>query len=124
MIKDIYIRDENDPFYNPTIIDYANDNEYVISQIKMILSTNPGQVLGDYDFGVDLEYMVFGTKKNAEEIKEKIKQQIQTYVKLPLGMSVDCALNFGKDNNGSEYAVIDIYINGAKSIGFLIDKNL
>lgn len=124
MIKEIYIRDTSDPYYDPTIIDYSNEVEDAISQVKMILGTNPGQVLGDYEFGVDLEYMVFGTKKTAEEVTEKIQQQIKSYVKLSDGMSVDCQLNFGQDSDGREYAVVDIYINGSKAIGFLVDKDL
>ena len=50
-IKEIYIRDDKDPYYDPKIIDYQNEVESVISQIRMILGTLNGQVFGDYDFG-------------------------------------------------------------------------
>lgn len=124
MVKEIYIRDASDPYYDPNMIDYSNEVEDAISQIKMILGTSPGQVFGDFNFGADLEYMVYGTKKDAQEVTEKIKEQIHKYVKLTDSMSVNCSVNFGKDERDVEFAVVDIYINGTKSIGFLVDKDM
>ena len=122
MIKEIYIRDENDPYFEPGIIDYSNEMENIVSQIKMILGTRKGQVLGDYDFGVDLEYMVFNTKVAANEVKKKIDEQISLYVKHSPKITITTDVNFGDSGLGYDYAVIDIYINGGKAIGFLIDK--
>jgi hypothetical protein len=122
-IKEIYIRDENDPHYDPTIIDYQNEIEYVISQIRVILGTQNGQVLGDYNFGIDLDYMVFNTKSSSKEVMSKLNDQINTYVNHSDQVSIYCDINFGDSGLGYDYAVLDIYINGTKSIGFLIDKN-
>lgn len=123
MIREIYIRDEKDPNFEPGIIDYSNEMENVISQIKMILGTNKSEVLGSYDFGVDLEYMVFNTKISAEEVQRNIEDQISTYVIHSDKISISTAINFGDSGLGYDYAIIDIYINGGKAIGFLIDKN-
>lgn len=122
-IKEIYIRDEKDPYYDDTIIDYQNEVESVISQIRMILGTLNGQVFGDYDFGIDLEYMVFNTKYASNKIMEKLNDEIDKYVYHSDNISIYCDINFGDSGEGYDYAVLDIYINGAKSIGFLIDKN-
>ena len=124
MIKEIYIRDEKDPFYDPNMIDYSNEVEQVISQIRMILGTKPGEVLGNYHFGIDLEYVVFNTKKSAEKLAEEISEQIKTYVYCGDNIHVDVEVNFGDSGKGYDYGVIDILINGSKSIGFLVDKNL
>lgn len=122
-IKEIYIRDDKDPYYYDTIIDYQNEVESVISQIRMILGTLNGQVFGDYDFGIDLEYMVFNTKYASNKIMEKLNDEIDKYVYHSDNISIYCDINFGDSGEGYDYAVLDIYINGAKSIGFLIDKN-
>lgn len=122
-IKEIYIRDDKDPYYDDTIIDYQNEVESVISQIRMILGTLNGQVFGDYDFGIDLEYMVFNTKYASNKIMEKLNDEIDKYVYHSDNISIYCDINFGDSGEGYDYAVLDIYINGAKSIGFLIDKN-
>lgn len=121
-IKEIFLRTENDPYYENGVIDYQNDLEYVISQIRMILGTKNGDVLGSYDFGVDLNYVVFNTKKSAQDVCQKIQEQIDAYVWKPDGMTIDCNVSFGDSENGYDYAVIDIYINGVKAIGFLVDK--
>ena len=122
-IKEIYIMDDKDPYYDDTIIDYQNEVESVISQIRMILGTLNGQVFGDYDFGIDLEYMVFNTKYASNKIMEKLNDEIDKYVYHSDNISIYCDINFGDSGEGYDYAVLDIYINGAKSIGFLIDKN-
>ena len=123
MIKEIYIRNENDPYFEEGVIDYSNEMENIISQIKMILGTRKGDVLGDYEFGVDLEYMVFNTKTAANEVKRKIDEQILTYVKHDPNITIETDVNFGDSGMGYDYAIIDIYINGGKAIGFLVDKD-
>ena len=122
-VKEIYIRDEKDPYYDPTIIDYDNEIESVISQIRMILGTQNGQVFGSYDFGVDLEYMVFNTKYAANQVMEKVNEQINRYVNHSKNVYIYCDISFGDSGLGYDYAVLDVYINGVKSVGFLIDKN-
>ena len=123
MIREIYIRDEKDPNFIPGVIDYSNEVERVISEIKMILGTQKGQVLGNYDFGVDLDYIVFNTKRSAEEVAKEINEQINMYVDKGDNMTVNVEVSFGDSGMGYDYAVIDIIINGQKTIGFLLDKN-
>lgn len=123
MIREIYIRGEGDPYYDPKVIDYSNEVESVISQIRMILGTTNGQVLGSYNFGVDLEEMVFNTKYAADQVMEKVNDQINMYVRHSEQIYVYCDINFGDSGLGYDYAILDIYINGVKSIGFVIDKN-
>lgn len=122
MIKEIYIRDENDPNFIPGVIDYSNEMERIISEIKMILGTEKGNVLGSYNFGVDLNYMVFNTKKSAEDVAKEIDDQIREYVTKGDNVTISTQVSFGDSGEGYDYAVIDIIINGRKAIGFLVDK--
>ena len=96
-----------------SVIYYTTDGNVVLN----------GQVFGDYDFGIDLEYMVFNTKYASNKIMEKLNDEIDKYVYHSDNISIYCDINFGDSCEGYDYAVLDIYINGAKSIGFLIDKN-
>jgi hypothetical protein len=66
-------------------------------------------VLGKYDFGVDLEYMVFNTKYAANQILEKVDEQINSYVYHTNNVSINCDINFGDSGRGYDYAVLDIY---------------
>lgn len=123
MIKEIYIRTPEERLYDDTIIDYSNEVESVISQIRMILGTDNGDVLGEYNFGVDISYLVFNTVKNSMQIEEKIKNQIYSYVNIGKNMSLDIKVEFGDSGEGYDYAVVDVIINGEKAIAFLIDKD-
>lgn len=121
-IREIYIRDASDPYYNPTIIDYNNESESIISQLRMILGTKNGEVLGNYDFGVDLNALVFGTKKDANSIIAEINQQIISYLYHSDNTTIECTIDFGDSGKGYDYAVLNVYVNGVKMIGFLMDQ--
>ena len=123
MVKEIYIRTPNDPNFVPNIIDYSNEVESTLSQLKMILGTNKGDVFGTYDFGLDLNYLVFGTKLPKEEIRQRLLDQIVSYGNISKNISFDIDINFGQSGYGYDYAIIDITINGKKTIGFLVDKD-
>ena len=123
MVKEIYIRTPNDPNFVPNIIDYSNEVESTLSQVKMILGTNKGDVFGTYDFGLDLNYLVFGTKLPKEEIRQRLLDQIVSYGNISKNISLDIDINFGQSGYGYDYAIIDITINGKKTIGFLVDKD-
>ena len=123
MVKEIYIRTPNDPNFVPNIIDYSNEVESTLSQLKMILGTNKGDVFGTYDFGLDLNYLVFGTKLPKEEIRQRLLDQIVSYGNISKNISLDIDINFGQSGYGYDYAIIDIIINGKKTIGFLVDKD-
>lgn len=122
MVKEIYIRPKSDPMYTPGIIEYSNEIEAVISQIKMILGTKNGEVLGEYNFGLDLDYLVFNTRASAVKVRKDILDAISVYVKNKQNVDIDVEVNFGDSGEGYDYAVIDVILNGQKAIGFLIDK--
>lgn len=122
MIKEIYTRSKDDPFYEKGIVDYSNEVESKITKIRTLLSTKPGDVLGDYNFGIDLDYLVFNTKDSASDIKKKIDDKISTYIPNNSNITITTELSFGQSGYGYDYAVIDIYINGSKAVGLLVDK--
>lgn len=123
MIKEIYIRTPEEKMYDDSIIDYSNEIESAISQIRMILGTENGEVLGEYNFGADISYLVFNTVKNSIQIKEKIKNQIDAYANFGKHITYDVDIEFGDSGEGYDYAVVDIILNGKKAAAFLIDKD-
>lgn len=123
MVKEIYIRTPEDPNFVPNVLEYSDEVEETISQLRVLLGTKNGEVLGTYNYGIDLDYLVFNTRQAADGIKEKIKEQILSYVHISPNLSVDVDVNFGQSGYGYDYAVIDISINGIKAIGFLVDKD-
>lgn len=123
MIKELYIRDETDPNYEPGRLEFSDEVESAITQLRMIIGTVPGDVFGSPNFGFDIEEYIFKTKYSAGEITEKLNEQLEVYLKLSNNINMSVDLNFGDSGKGWDYAILDVYINGKKTLGYLIDKD-
>lgn len=123
MVREIYIRDENDPYFNPRKLEVTDEIEMAITQVRMILGTEKGDVLGSPDFGINLEDYIFKTKRNSTSICDELDEQIASYVQTGPNIRINTELNFGDSGEGYDYGLLDIYINGEKALGFLIDKD-
>lgn len=122
MVNEIYIRTEDDPYY-VDVLDHGNIVEKIISKVRVILGTEPGDVLANDQFGVDIEYLVFRTKIDSTELEEKINDAFTVYMGDTGGVQVTSGVSFGHGTGGSDYAVIDIYLNGVKTAGYLVSKD-
>lgn len=119
MIKDIYIRNPEDPNYVFGVFEHDDVIEGIITKIKVILGTRPGQVLGDINFGVPIEDLVFETRINKFELEEKIRRQIFQYIAEVSEYKIEPKVSFGKAE-GYDYCVIDFYIDSNKVLGVLV----
>jgi hypothetical protein len=119
MIKDIYIRNPADPNYVYGLYEHDDAIESIITKIKMILGTRQGQVLGDTNFGVSIEDLIFETRINKFDLEEKIRAQITQYVSEASQYKIDPKVQFGRAE-GYDYCVIDFFINSVKALGILV----
>lgn len=119
MIKDIYIRDPEDPNFNYGILEHSDSYESIIAKIKVLLGTTPGKVFNNPGFGIGIEDLIFESKINKNALEEKIKSQFDQYISESTDYKITPEVSFGKAD-GYDYAVIDIYINQEKVIGLLI----
>lgn len=123
MIRDIYNRLPTDRAYK---IDIETSDEIVqiLQQIKMILGTNPGDVLGSPYMGVNLKQFVFNYSIDKRTLQEMILSEIRNYCyydQHKFNIQVD--INFGKSHDSSgDYAVIDISINEIKYLGIMLNQ--
>jgi len=119
MIRDLYTRNPEDPNFVYGILEHSNPIESIITKIKMILGTRQGQVLGDLNFGVGIEDLIFETKINKTQVEEKIINQFNQYIVETKDFKIIPQVSFGK-GEGYDYAVIDIYIDDQRIIGILV----
>ena len=119
MIRDIYIRNPEDPNYVYGVFDHDDAIESIISKIKMILGTRQGEVLGDVNFGVSIEDLVFETRINKFELEEQIRRQITQYVSEARQYDIRPKVSFGQTET-YDYCVIDFFINNTKALGVLV----
>ena len=85
----------------------------------MIFGTRQGQVIGDLNFGLGIEYLIFETRVNKMQLEEDIKRQVGQYVSESSDYKITPSVSFGKAK-GYDYCVIDIYINEQKVFGVLV----
>jgi hypothetical protein len=118
-MADIYTRIEGDPGYVANKIEITEDIEYLLTQIEVILFTEPTEVLGDKMLGADLEKLIFSTNVSAGSIEDIIRSQIRMYsMALSNTYNVDTRCEFYKGVD-RDTAVLDITIDGTTAIGLM-----
>lgn len=121
MVKEIYTRSPEDPNFKFGLLEFSDPIESILTKIRMILGTRPGQVLGDYKFGVPIEDLIFETNWNTTQIQSMINNQIMDYIKEATKYRINAEVKLGKSDDGTDYGLIEISINEQKLIGFIVD---
>lgn len=95
----------------------------MLQQIRVILGTKNGEVLGDPNFGCDLSDYVFQYGVRKEEILSQVKAQILQYLYYdPEKWDIDFDINYGHNlEDRTDYAILDIIINGIKYLGIIVE---
>jgi hypothetical protein len=119
MIRDIYIRNPEDPNYQYGVLEHIDAVESIISKIKMLFGTRQGEVLGDLNFGLGIEDLIFETRINKLQLEEKIKNQIDQYVSESKDFDIRSSVSFVQAEN-YDFAVIDVFINDQRVVGILV----
>jgi hypothetical protein len=96
-MREIYNRDPLDPNYNPYQIEVTDPTEICVGQLKMMLLTNKGEVLGDPKFGLNLEDLIFNLELSENSIRKELDLFLKVYVPLfgVLGGSYDLKFYVG-----------------------------
>lgn len=121
MINEIYTRQTDDPDYAGNLIESENKLESVLSKVRMILGTNRGDVLGEYEFGVDLQKLVFSTTKTHTDIENIINDAFNRYINRDSEYTVVAKVQLGKHGDGYDYALVDVQINNISAQKFMVD---
>ena len=79
-IKDLNIRGDEHPKYNDRRIIEDRPIEFIVQKLENVLFTNQGDVLGDPNFGANLEYYLWSTSVPANKIEKNIQDQIDEYI--------------------------------------------
>lgn len=118
MLKEIYCRNADDPGYQYTQLETRNALEALLTKIRMIIFTNKGEVLGDYEFGLDLDRLLFQLSFNANDVVSQFNAQLGKYVPEAINYKINIEVNF-VPGTARDIAYIDIYIDGTKYLGVI-----
>lgn len=119
MSRELYLRDPSDPAFNSGVMEVSDEVEMVISQIKMILFTKPGEILGAPDFGVNLEDQLFVFNANEFNLRSMLEDQVVKFVPLSERYHIRFSVNFVK-GTVRDICLIDVHVNGNPAFGLLV----
>ena len=105
MLREIYCRNINDPGFIQGVLETGSPYEAILTKIRMIISTSKGEVLGDPNFGLSLEQLLFELNFSAGQLQKAFYAQLATYVPDTQNMPVTLEVTF------SEGTVRDIAIH-------------
>ena len=95
--NDFYILYQGQPKYDSTELIEDELIRVIVQKYQMVIFTNKGEVLGDPDFGANLEEILFEFRVSEDYVKGKIQEQIETYIPEMLGSSYNLQIVFVQD---------------------------
>lgn len=119
MARDIYMNSPDDAGYKEGILEVTDELRMLIDQIRMILLTKPGEVLGAPDFGVSLEEQLFTFNVNEYTLKSMLTDQVFKFCPLAERYQVTFDVKFAR-GTVRDICLIDTKINGSPVFGVLV----
>jgi len=117
---EFYFRDEDDPNYQDEVLQTSDEIEMLVYQIKMVLLTNNGEVLGEPRFGASLENLLFDIQFNEESMLAFLKNQLYKFSEIARGYDINMRVKKIRDTEYRDAAIIDVYIDGKNFFGVVL----
>ena len=113
------MRDPSDPLYDPTILEHRSELETLLGEIRMILFTKQGDIMGNFNFGYNLEDQLFLFNIDQAKLQSQIMDAINTYCPDAQYYAVSVDVQFFQ-GSVRDACLIDIYIDAVQRLGILI----
>jgi len=120
MLRELYISNQLEAGYLPGKIEESDSVKALLQKLRMIMFTRKGEVLGDPNFGLSLEDLLFDFGFSSNELRKAFDQQIAAYVVEAQEYDLRLEVNF-VPGTVRDLAYIDIYVNGTKSFGVVAE---
>lgn len=103
--KDFYIKYQGHPKYNQNTIIEDDIINVIIQKYELVIFTNKGEVMGQPDFGADLEKLLFQTRVSSTFVRNQINSQIAEYIPELIDMNYKLEVSFVKDIENAQEAM-------------------
>jgi len=117
---EFYIRAAGDPNFDPYKIHSESEIAMVLTQLETILFTRKGEVMGDPNFGADLEDLIYMLNYNEGQVRSSIEEQIDLYSPLAKKHGASVSVSFYR-GTVRDIAQIDITIDSKYQVGVYIN---
>ena len=95
--RDFYIGYEGHPKFTVNKIITDDLIRVIIQKYEMLIFTNKGELLGDPNFGADLERLLYETKISAPAVRSIIIDQINEYIPELKDVNYELDVTFEED---------------------------
>jgi hypothetical protein len=119
VLKEIYCRNSQDPNYVYAQLETASSLEAILTKIRMIIFTTPGDVLGEPRLGLDLERRLFELNFNNKDLETAFNAQVSRYIPEASTYSVRMQVTF-VPGSVRDLAYLDIYLNDIRQLGVVV----
>jgi len=110
--KDFYVMYKGNPYYEGDKIEEDSVIRVIIQKYYNLLFTNKGDVLGDPEFGANLEELLYETGLDDVSVRQVIIDQLEIYIPEIFGTSFDIGVVFVEDPyNYQEMMFINLTIS-------------
>jgi len=116
---DMYFKLETNAAFEDNEVEEISELEQFIDQVDMVMTTSPGDILGDPTFGINLEKYLWTFQGGSGSIKQEIEQQIRDYVLNESQIPYEIDVNFIKGEI-FDSILIDFLIDGHKITGYYV----
>lgn len=116
---EFYVKTLGDPGFSSDKLQQDDELSMLLTQIETILFTRRGSVLGNPDFGANLEDYVYELQYNEYLIKRAINEQLNKYVPLSKKYPVSIEVDFTEELN-RHVMFLDIRVDSKFQLGVYI----
>lgn len=116
---EFYIKKKGDPRFDKSQMEIDGDISEIMIQLETLLFTSKGSVLGDPDFGLNLDDYVYSFRYNDNMLVGVVSDAIDKYVPLSKKYNVDVTVDF-TDEVDRHLVFISIVIDAKYQVGLFI----
>jgi hypothetical protein len=116
---EFYVKNVGEPNFSNDKLQQDAELSMLLTQIETILFTRKGEVLGDSNFGANLEDYVYELRYNDYMLKKSIQDQLLAYVPLAQKYSVDIQIDYAEESD-RHLVFLDIVIDSRIRMGVYI----
>lgn len=116
---ELYIKTIGDPNFDVDQMESSEEIQLMLTQIETLIFTNKGEVIGNPDFGLNLDDYVYSFMYNDDMLQGMVSNAISQWI--PLSNKYPVIVNVEYTTESDRNAVyIDISINNRYGIGLYI----
>lgn len=111
--NDFYVLYPGHPDYSSSELMEDDVSKVIIQKYHMLIFTNKGDVMGQLDFGANLQELLHETKFSSTDVERDLKEQISKYIPELDSLEYTLSVNFyPHPDTFEDFMVIDLSFKG------------